>query len=72
MVVNPLTVSKKASIYEGISPLITKGSAPTADISTHTSATIASPSFAYITLFFVRPARVRQSHSAPAISAVIT
>ena len=44
VVVKPDTISKKASAKAGISPEITNGSAPNADISTHTSATIAKPS----------------------------
>ena len=46
VVVNPDTVSKKASIYEGICPLITKGSAPIAEIISHDRAVITKPSLA--------------------------
>ena len=44
VVVKPETISKNASKKEGISPEMIKGSAPKADISTHTSATITRPS----------------------------
>ena len=44
VVVKPETVSKSASTKDGISPEITKGSAPKTDISTQTNATIARPS----------------------------
>ena len=44
VVVKPDTVSNSASIKLGISPLITKGSAPNTDISIHAKATITKPS----------------------------
>ncbi len=50
VVVKPLTVSKTASVYDGISPLSTKGSAPISESETHESAVITKPSGAYITL----------------------
>ncbi|CDC70217.1 putative uncharacterized protein [Candidatus Colimorpha enterica] len=46
VVVNPLTVSKKASTNDGISRLMTNGSAPAADMSIHASATVTNPSLA--------------------------
>ena len=46
VVVKPLTVSKKASTKEGISRLKKKGRAPTSDISSHASDTMAKPSLA--------------------------
>ena len=49
VVVKPETVSKNASVYEGISPLMQNGSAPKADMSAHESATITKPSRAYMT-----------------------
>ena len=45
VVVNPETVSKNASIYPGIAPLITNGSAPNALNRIQDNATIANPSF---------------------------
>ena len=51
VVVKPETVSKKASIKDGISPEITKGSAPKTLISTQTSATMARPSRAKMVVF---------------------
>ena len=53
VVVNPLTVSKKASVKDGISRLITKGNAPIADISIHVKATVAKPSLANMSLSFL-------------------
>ena len=44
VVVNPLTLSKKASIIFGISPLITKGRAPKNEINNQDKATITKPS----------------------------
>ena len=44
VVVKPLTVSKKASTQNGISPLNRKGSIPMRDISTQASATMTKPS----------------------------
>ena len=51
VVVNPLTVSKKASTKEGISPVITNGNAPNADINIHDNATITKPSLPCIDIF---------------------
>ena len=51
VVVKPETVSKNASINDGISPEITNGSAPNALISTQTSATMARPSRAKMVVF---------------------
>ena len=47
VVVKPLAVSKKASIYDGISLEMTNGSAPMPDSTSHASATIIKPSRAY-------------------------
>ena len=47
VVVKPETVSKKASTKWGMSPEITKGRAPKADISTQAKAITAKPSLAY-------------------------
>ena len=44
VVVKPETVSKKASTKRGISPPITKGSAPSSDIASHDSPTQTKPS----------------------------
>ena len=46
VVVNPLTVSKNASTTDGIAPLITNGSEPTAESIIHVAATIINPSLA--------------------------
>ena len=51
VVVNPLDVSKKASIKDGISPEITKGKAPKNDKIIHDRDTIINPSFACIPIF---------------------
>ena len=48
VVVNPLTVSKKASINEGILLLNTKGRAPKSDNAIHETDTMTRPSLAYI------------------------
>ena len=50
VVVNPDTVSKNESTKDGIAPLITKGSAPTTDITIHDNPTVRNPSFSYISL----------------------
>ena len=60
VVVNPDTVSKKASMKEGISPEITKGNAPKIDIKSQENATITKPSFANIMLSFVLPINIRR------------
>ena len=44
VVVNPLTVSKKASMGLGMAPLMTKGAAPMMEYTTHVSAVITKPS----------------------------
>ena len=54
VVVKPETVSKKASTKFGISPLMTKGSAPSADTLSQASAVTKKPSLAKITWFSVR------------------
>ena len=53
VVVKQLTVSKNASMYEGISPLMTKGRAPIAEMDIHERDTMA------------RPSRMKISFSAP-------
>ena len=45
VVVRPLTISNKASVKEGISPLMTNGSAPTSELATQQTATAINPSF---------------------------
>ena len=52
VVVNPDTVSKSASVYLGISPEITKGRAPIADIVIHEAATLTNPSIEKMELSF--------------------
>ena len=44
VVVNPLIVSKNASVYESSTPPSTNGSAPTSERSSHAVATITNPS----------------------------
>ena len=44
VVVRPDMVSKNASTYDGISPESTNGSAPKADMTSHTSVTVTNPS----------------------------
>ena len=46
VVEKPLTVSKKASMKLGISPLITKGKDPIKEVEIQARATIKKPSFA--------------------------
>ena len=46
VVEKPLQVSKKASMYDVISPLMTKGSAPSADITSQPMAHMTKPSLA--------------------------
>ena len=53
VVVKPDDVSKKASINEGIAPLITKGRAPTTEINIHANPTVKNPSFAYISFLSI-------------------
>ena len=67
--VNPLTVSKNASIKEGISFVITNGNAPNADISIHESATITNPSLPCIDIF---SGLLKDSTRPMAISSIIT
>ena len=49
---NPLTTSKKASINDGISFVITNGNAPKIDIKIHDNDTITKPSLPRIKLSF--------------------
>ena len=71
VVVKPLTVSKSASTYEGINLPITKGSAPTAETASHARATIAKPSLANISLFFVYETALSSSPAPRAMPAEI-
>ena len=52
VVVKPDTVSKRASVYLGISPDMTKGRAPIADIVIHDAATLTNPSIENMELSF--------------------
>ena len=70
VVVNPLTISKKASVKLLISPLIQKGNAPMADIVIQARATITKPSFAKKVLSAVLPARERRNPAAVAMAIV--
>ena len=45
VVVRPLTMSNKASVKEGIAPLMTNGTAPTSELATQQTATVINPSF---------------------------
>ena len=58
VVVKPETVSKNASINDGILPLMTNGNAPNSDIPIHDRATIASPSRVYRFLLSLRQKRL--------------
>lgn len=45
VVVRPLTISNKASVKEGIAPLMPNGTAPTSELATQQTATVINPSF---------------------------
>ena len=53
VVVKPETVSKKASIYDGIAPEIKNGSAPNMEENSQPKVTITRPSFALILNFSI-------------------
>lgn len=72
VVVKPETVSKNASINEGILPLMTNGRAPNSDIPIHDRATIASPSRVYRFLLSLRQKNLRAAPTAAAAAADIT
>ena len=54
VVVKPEIISNSASMYEGMAPLMTIGSAPNAEMRIHAAATVTSPSRAKMALFFGR------------------